>query len=86
VALETFPFRDVTIPLHDIHMAFLARHSSGNILSMIKIPIFDFDIPLRFDMAGGTTSNGTGDTFLFCSGPRLVVMANEAVGVVDREM
>jgi hypothetical protein len=86
VALETLPFWDMTISLDNINMALFARNSPCNILPMIKIPTFDFDIPLRFDVAGGTTPNGTGDTFLFCSGPRSVVMANETVGVVDREV
>jgi hypothetical protein len=86
MALETFSLRDVAVSLHDIHMALLAGHPSCNILPMIEAPAFDFNIAFGLDVTGGTAPDGTGDTFLFSSGSRSVIMANETVGVVNREV
>jgi hypothetical protein len=59
MALDTFPFRDMAIPLNDIEMAFLAGHPSRDILTMIKTPAFDFNISPGFNVARGTTSHST---------------------------
>jgi hypothetical protein len=86
MALETFSFRDMAIPFHDIHMALFTGHSPCNILPVIEVPTSDFDISFGLDVTGGTASDGTGDTFFFSSGSGAVVMADEAVGVMNREV
>jgi hypothetical protein len=48
----------MAISLYNAEMALLASDSSGNILSVIEIPPFDFDIPLRLHVAGSTSSDG----------------------------
>jgi len=86
MALEAFPLRDMAIALHHIHMALLTGHPSCNILPMIETPALDFNIPFGLDVAGGATPHGTGDALLFSSRSGAVVMADEAVGIVNREV
>jgi hypothetical protein len=59
MALETLSLRDMPITLNDIEMALLTSYSSGNIFPMVETPAFNFDVPFRFDVARGATSNGT---------------------------
>jgi hypothetical protein len=48
----------MAISLYNAEMALLASDPSGNILFMIEVPTFDFDIPLRLHVAGSTSSDG----------------------------
>ncbi len=86
VALHTFPFRDVGIPLDDTEMTFLAGYPSLNVLSMIEAPALDFDVPLGLRVAGSATAHRTGNAFLLPPGSGLVVVADETVGVVNGKM
>jgi len=86
MALETFPLRHMAIPLENTDMALLTGHPSGNILSMIKTPAFDLNIPLRFNMAGGTTPYSTRNAFLLPSWASLVEMAGKTVGFMNGEV
>ena len=52
MALDAFSLRDMAIPSNHIAMAPLALHPSCNILSVVKIPAFDLDIPFGLRMAG----------------------------------
>jgi hypothetical protein len=40
MALEAFTFRDMSISLNDIDMAFLTSHSPCNIFPMVETPTF----------------------------------------------
>ena len=59
MTLDAFSLWYVTIPLNHTEVAFFTGHSSLNILTMIKIPSFDFYVPFGLDMARGTTPYGT---------------------------
>jgi hypothetical protein len=83
MALETFPLRHMAIPLKNTDMALLTGHPSGNILSMIKTPAFDLNIPLGFNVAGGTISYSTRNTFLLPSWASLVEMADKTISLVN---
>jgi hypothetical protein len=61
VALDTFSLRDMTIPLNDADMAPFADDPPCNILPMIEIPTFDFNISFGFKMARATPSYSTGN-------------------------
>jgi len=86
MALNAFPFWDMAIPLNHIDMAPLAFNSSCNILPVVKVPAFDLDIALGFDMAGDTASHCAGDTFFFSFRACPIVMADETVDFMDGEM
>jgi hypothetical protein len=83
MALETFPLRHMAIPLKNTDMALLTGHPSGNILSMIKTPAFNLNIPLGFNVAGGTTSYSTRNAFLLPSLASLVEMTGKTVGFMN---
>jgi hypothetical protein len=51
-------FRNMAIPQYDAEMALLASDPSGNILFVIEIPTFDFDISFRLYVAGSASSDG----------------------------
>jgi len=59
MTLHTFALRNMPIPLDNAQVAFLTGHPSCNILSVIEIPPFDLDIPLRCEMTGSTSTDGT---------------------------
>ena len=86
MALETFSLRNVPIALDHADVAFLAGHPSFDVLSMIETPIFDLDVPLRLKVARGTASDGTGQAILFSLRTRFVVMADEARGLMNRQV
>ena len=86
MTLDTFPFRDMTVPLNDIDMALLTGHPSCNILPMIEIPAFDLDVPFGLDVAGGTPSYGTRNAFLFPFRASLIVVTDETVDLMNSEM
>jgi len=86
VALNTFPLRNVTIPLNNTDMAPLTGNPSGNILPVIEIPPLDFNVSFGFDMTGGTSSYRTRNALLLTPRARLVVMADETIDLVNGEM
>jgi hypothetical protein len=86
MAFTTFPLGDMAIPPHNTEMTFLTSHPSGDILPMIKIPTFDFNIPFGFDMTRSTTPYGTRNAFLFSSWASPVKVTNKTVGFVNGEM
>jgi hypothetical protein len=53
---------------------------------MIEAPAFNLDIPFRFNMAGGATSNRTGDTFFFPCQACTIKMADDTIGLMNGEM
>jgi hypothetical protein len=82
----TLSLGDVAVSLHNAEMALLAGDPSGNILFVIEAPSFDLDIPFGFDMAGGTSSHGTRDTRLFTLWTSLVIVTDETVDFMNRQM
>jgi hypothetical protein len=86
MALDAFSLRHMTVPLNDVRMASLTGDASGNVLPVIEIPSLDFDISLGFNMAGGTSANRTGNTLLLPSRTRLIIMTDETVDLMNREM
>jgi hypothetical protein len=86
MALDAFSLWDMAIPLNHIVMASLTFHSSCNILPVVKVPAFNFDIPFGLRMAGDTASHGTRKAFLFPLWTSPVVVTDEAVGFMDCEM
>jgi hypothetical protein len=86
MALETFPLRDMAIPLKNMDMAPLTGHPSGNILPMIECPTFDLDIPFRFNVTGGATPYGTRNAFLLPSCASTVEMTDKTVSLVNGEV
>jgi hypothetical protein len=86
MALETLALWDMAISLHDIEMTFLTSHPSGNVLSMIEIPAFDFNIPFGLNVARSTTTHSTRNAFLLPPWASPVIMTGEAVGFVDGEV
>jgi hypothetical protein len=84
IAMETFPLRDMAISSNDIDMTLFTGHPSRNILPVIEAPAFDLDIPFRFNMAGGATSNGTGYALIFPFWPGSIKMTDETVCFMNR--
>jgi hypothetical protein len=86
MALNTFSFRNMTIPLNDMDMASFAGDPSGNILPVIETPSLNLDIPFGFDMAGGTSSYGTGNTLFLSTRTGIIVMTDEAIDLMNGEV
>ena len=86
MALNAFSFWDVTVPLNDMDMTSFAGDPSGNILPVIETPALNFDISFGFNMAGGTASYGTGNTLLLSLWTRLVIVADEAIDFMNRQV
>jgi hypothetical protein len=86
MALDALPFRNVAIPLNDVDMAPLTDHPPGNILPVIEIPPFDFNISFGLDMTGGASPYRTRNTLFFAFLASLVVVTDETVNLVNREM
>jgi len=86
MALDTLPFRNMTIPLNDVDMAPLTNNPSGNILPVIEIPPLNFDISFGLDMTGGASTYRTRNTLFFTLLAGLVIMADETVDFVNGEM
>jgi hypothetical protein len=83
MAFNTLSFRNMAVALNNTKMAFLTGHSSLNILSMVKIPAFDFNISFGFNVARGTTSYSTRKTLPFPFETSFVVMADETVCLMN---
>jgi hypothetical protein len=86
MALKTFSLRDMAISPDDIDMALIAGHASCNIFPMIETPAFDLDIPLRFNMARGTTSNRTRNALLLTLRSCLVIVTDKTVDFMNSEV
>lgn len=86
VTLDAFALRDVAIALDDVDMTAFALHPSGDILPVIKSPPLDIDIALGFHMARDAASDRTGDAVLLPLRTCSIVMADEAIGLMDGEM
>jgi hypothetical protein len=86
VAFQALSLRDMGIPLNHAEMTLLASNPSVDILPVIKVPTLDVDIAFGCDMAGGATPDRTGDAVFFSLWPGLVVMADETVDFVNREV
>jgi hypothetical protein len=71
---------------HNINMTPFTGHASCNIFPMIEIPTFDLNIPFGFDVARGTSSHRTRNTFLLSSWSSVVIVANKAVNFMNGEM
>jgi len=86
MTLHTFSLWDMAVPLNNTEMAFLAGHSSCDILPVIEAPAFDPDVPFGLDMTGSTTPYGTRNALFFPCWTGLVIMTDEAVNFVNSEM
>jgi hypothetical protein len=86
MALNTFPFGNMTIPLDDMDMASFTGDASGNILPVIETPALDLDIAFGFNMAGGTSSDRAGNTLLLSFRAGIIVMADEAIDLMNGEV
>ncbi len=86
MAFHTFPLGDMGIPLNHTEMAFLTGHSSSDILSVIEVPALDPDVTFRLDMTGSTTPYGTRNALFFSFWTSLVIVADKAVDIVNREV
>jgi hypothetical protein len=86
VALDAFPFGNVSVSLNHADMAFLTRHASFNIFPVIETPVLDLDVSLRLKMTRGATADGARKAFLFSLRARLVIMADEAGGLMNRQV
>jgi hypothetical protein len=86
MAFDTFSLGYMTVPLNHTEMAFLTGDPPGDILSVIEVPALDLNIPFRLDMAGGAPSDGTRNALLLPFWPRLIIVTDEAVDFVNREV
>ena len=86
MAFKALSLRHMGIPLNHAEMALLAGNPSLDVLAVIEIPTFDIDIAFGCYMAGGTTSHGAGNAVLFSLGARLVVVTDETVDFMNREV
>ena len=86
MTLDTFSFRNMSIPLNDTKMAFLTGYPSCNILPMIETPSINFNISLRCEVTRGATPYSTRKALPLPFGTSLIVMADEAVGFMDGEV
>jgi hypothetical protein len=86
MALNTLSFGNMTVPLNDMDMASFAGDPSGNILSVIETPALHLDIAFGFNMAGGTSSDRTGNTLLLSCRASIIVMADEAIDLMNGEV
>jgi hypothetical protein len=86
MTLETLSLRDMAVPSYHIDMTFFTSHPSRNIFPMIEAPAFDFNVPFGFDVARGTSSHSTRETFLLPSWSSPIKVTNEAVGFVNGEV
>ena len=86
MTLDTLSLGDMAVSLHNAEMALLTGNPSGNILPVIETPSFDLDIPFGLDMAGGTSSYGTRNALLFTLWTSLVIVTDETVDFMNRQM
>jgi hypothetical protein len=86
MTFDAFPFGDMAIPLYHAEMALLAGDPPGNILFVIEVPTFDFDISFRLHVAGGTSSDGARNAVLLSLGASFVIVTDEAVDFMDGQV
>src|SRR4030042_2572492 len=86
ITLETPSLREMAVPSYHIDMTLFTSHTSCNILSMIKAPTFDFNVPFGLDVARGTSSNSTRYTFLLPSCSSSIKMTDKTIGFVNSEV
>jgi len=86
MTLETLSLRDMAVPSYHIDMTLFTSHTSCNILSMIKAPTFDFNVPFGLDVARGTSSDSTRYTFLLPSCSSSIKMTDKTIGFVNSEV
>jgi hypothetical protein len=86
MTLDTFSFRNMSIPLNNTKMAFLTGNPSSNILPMIETPSINFNISLRCEVTRGATPYSTRKALPFPFGTSLVVVADETVGFMNGEV
>jgi len=86
MAFKTLSLRHMGIPLNHTEMTLLASYPSINIFTMVEIPALDIDVAFRRNVAGGATSHCTGDAVLFPLWTSLIVVTDEAVDFMDREV
>ena len=86
MAFNAFSLRHMGIPLNHAEMTLLARNPSLDILSVIEIPTLDIDITFGCDVAGGATSDGAGNAVLFPLWTGFIVVADEAVDFMNRQV
>jgi len=86
MAFDTFSLWHMAIPLNHTEMTFLTGHPSSDILPMIEIPTFDFNVPFGLDVARGTSSNSTRYTFLLPSWSSSIKMTDKTIGFMNSEV
>jgi hypothetical protein len=86
MTLDTLSFRYVAVPLDHIEMTLLTGHPSFDVFPMVETPTLDFDVSLRLEVARGATADRTGKTFFLSFRASLVIVTDETVGFVNREV
>ena len=86
MALDAFSFWNVTVPLNHMNVTPLTGNPSGNILPVIEIRAFYFDVSFGFNMAGGASSNGAGNALLLSLRASLIVMTDETIDLMNGEV
>ena len=86
MTLHTLPLRDMAISLNDAHVTLLTRYASSDVLPVIEVPALDLNIPFGLNVAGGAPSDGARNTLLLSLRTCMVVVADEAIGLVNRQM
>ena len=86
MAFNTLSLGHMGISLNHTEMTLFASDPSFNILPMIETPTINCNISLRLNVAGGATPDRTGNTLLFPSQTRPVVVADETVGLMNGEV
>ena len=86
MTFQALSLGNMAISLNNAEMALLASDSSGDILFVVEAPTLDPDIPFRLHVAGGTSPDGTRKTFLLPLGAGLIVVADEAINFMNRQV
>lgn len=86
MAFDALSFRNMAVSLYHAEMALLASDPSGNILLVVEAPTFDTDVPFRLHVAGGASSDGARDALLFSLRTGFVIVADEAIDFMNRQM
>ena len=86
VTFNTFSLRHMAVPLNDAEMAFLASHSSRDVLFVIEVPSLDLNVPLRLNMTGSATPNGAREALLLPLWTGVIIVTDEAVDFVNGQV
>jgi hypothetical protein len=86
MALHALPLRNVTVPLDNTDVAFLAGYSSHDVLPVIEVPSIHFDITFGLKVAGSTSPDGAREAILLTFWACLIVVTDETVGLVNGEV